>query len=215
MEKQELILVGGGGHCKSCIEVIESTGTFIIKGILDKKEKVGTKLCGYDILGTDDDIPQYINQKTLFFITVGHLKSADLRMEIAQKIADFGGELASVVSSSAFLSKRSSIGKGTILMNGAKVNADVSIGDNTIINTDANIEHDCVVENFVHISTGAVVNGECIVKSETFVGSNSVLVNGISVGKNVLIGAGTVVNQTIDIAGTYVGNPCRRLKNKT
>ena len=34
MDKLEIILVGGG-HCKSCIDVIEAEGRFIIKGIID------------------------------------------------------------------------------------------------------------------------------------------------------------------------------------
>ena len=35
---QKLILLGGGGHCKSCIDVIEQESKYTIEGILDKKE---------------------------------------------------------------------------------------------------------------------------------------------------------------------------------
>ena len=35
-----LILIGGGGHCKSVIEVAESAG-YNIKGILDVPDEVG------------------------------------------------------------------------------------------------------------------------------------------------------------------------------
>ena len=31
---KSLILFGNGGHCKSCIEVIENTGKYLIKGII-------------------------------------------------------------------------------------------------------------------------------------------------------------------------------------
>ena len=40
MSKNNLILIGGGGHCKSCIDVIEQENKFNITGILDVKEKV-------------------------------------------------------------------------------------------------------------------------------------------------------------------------------
>ena len=36
-----LLLLGGGGHCKSCIEVIEAEANFTIAGILDAADKVG------------------------------------------------------------------------------------------------------------------------------------------------------------------------------
>ncbi len=51
-----LILVGGGGHCKSVIDVAESMGHSIL-GILDLPENVGHSMLGYLVLGTDDDIP--------------------------------------------------------------------------------------------------------------------------------------------------------------
>ena len=41
MNKKPIILIGGGGHCKSMIEVIESAGKFQIIGIVDVAEKVG------------------------------------------------------------------------------------------------------------------------------------------------------------------------------
>ena len=34
--KPEIILLGGGGHCRSCIDVIEQAGDFNIAGIVDK-----------------------------------------------------------------------------------------------------------------------------------------------------------------------------------
>lgn len=36
-----LILIGGGGHCKSVIDVVESAG-YTILGIMDMPEMVGT-----------------------------------------------------------------------------------------------------------------------------------------------------------------------------
>ena len=30
--KEDLIPIGGGGHCRSCIDVIEMDGRFVIRG---------------------------------------------------------------------------------------------------------------------------------------------------------------------------------------
>ena len=61
MEQKNLILVGGGGHCKSVIYVAESAG-YNILGILDMPEDVGKKVLDYKVIGTDDDIPQYVDK---------------------------------------------------------------------------------------------------------------------------------------------------------
>jgi FlaA1/EpsC-like NDP-sugar epimerase len=55
--KQKIILIGGGGHCKSCIDVIEQEGKYTIAGVVDVKEKAGQTIMGYPFIGTDDDLP--------------------------------------------------------------------------------------------------------------------------------------------------------------
>lgn len=70
----EIILIGGGGHCRSCIDVIESEGRFKILGIVDIKEKLHRKVLGYEIIGSDEDIPRLARQFKYFFITIGILK---------------------------------------------------------------------------------------------------------------------------------------------
>ena len=60
MKKDELVLFGGGGHCKSCIDVIEQEGNYNIAGIVDIPEKLQSKLLGYKFFATDNDIPQLI-----------------------------------------------------------------------------------------------------------------------------------------------------------
>jgi len=41
---KKIILLGGGGHCKSCIDVIENENIYKIAGIIDKKKKIFIKL---------------------------------------------------------------------------------------------------------------------------------------------------------------------------
>lgn len=73
-ENKNIILVVGGGHCKSVIDVAESAG-YTILGILDKPELVDTPVLDYKVIGTDDGIPQYVD-KAEFVITEGQIKHA-------------------------------------------------------------------------------------------------------------------------------------------
>ncbi len=205
MENKNLILVGGGGHCKSVIDVAESAG-YTIKGILDLPEKVGEKILGYPIIGTDKDISDFVHE-VLFLVTVGQIKNASLRINLHQKIVNAGGKLATVVAATAHVSKYAKIGEGTVVMHHAVVNADTSIGRGCIINTFANIEHDAKIGDYCHISTGAIVNGNCIVGSETFLGSQSVMINGIKITDGCVVGAGSLVRTNLMQKGVYYGNP--------
>lgn len=210
---QNLILVGGGGHCKSVIDVAESAG-YNILGILDMPEEVGKTVLGYKVVGTDDDIPQYVG-KADFVITVGFIKNPTIRIRIFDRIKSAGGRLATIVASTARVSKYAEVGEGTVVMHHAFVNAGAKIGRNCIINTFSNIEHDVHVGDQCHISTGTMVNGDCKIGERVFLGSQSVLANGISVGDDIIVGAGALVRKSITTKGIYSGNPAiLKIKSK-
>lgn len=205
MNNKKLILIGGGGHCKSVIEIAESAG-YTILGILDRPEEVGKKVLDYEIIGVDDDIPRHVNQAD-FVITVGFIKNPALRIKLYEKVLQAGGKLATLIASTAHVSKYAQIGQGTVVMHQAFVNAGAVIGNNVIINTFANIEHDAQIGNQCHISTGTMVNGDCQIGDNCFIGSQSVLANAISICSDVIVGAGSLVRKSIHQAGIYSGNP--------
>ena len=205
MMKKQLILLGGGGHCKSVIEAAESAG-YSILGVLDMPEDIGKEILSTKVIGTDDDIPSYVN-KAEFVITVGFIKNPDIRIKLYDKIKEVGGRLATVVASTAYVSKYAEIGEGTVVLHQAFVNAGAKVGKNVILNTAVNIEHDAEIGDHCHISTGTMINGECKVGECCFIGSQSVLANGISVGDSIIVGAGSFVRKSIFEKGIYSGNP--------
>lgn len=191
-ETVPLILVGGGGHCKSCIDVIEQTGVWRIAGILDRNELIGNRVLGYQIIGTDFDIPRYVDQGCMFLITIGQIKTAEPRIKLFDAVKKAGGKCATIVSPRAYVSPHASVGDGTIVMHQALINAAATVGCNTIINTLALIEHDAVVGDHCHISTSAVINGGAEVGGECFVGSGAVLHQGTRLMPGEIIPAGTI-----------------------
>ena len=208
-----LILIGGGGHCKSVIEAAESAG-YTILGVLDVAENVGKNVLSYKIIGTDEDIPTYVD-KAEFVITVGFIKNPTIRIKLYNKVKEAGGKLATVIASTAHVSKYAEIGEGTVVLHQAFVNADAKVGCNVILNNFVNIEHDAVIGDQCHISTGAMVNGECKVGKNCFIGSQSVLANCITVGDDIIVGAGSFVRKSIFEKGIYSGNPAiLKIKSK-
>lgn len=191
MPTKPLILLGGGGHCKSVIDVAESAG-YTILGILDKPELVGTMVLDYEIIGTDDDIPRYVD-KAEFLITVGQIKSPAIRKKLALLVMRAGGKFATIIANDAYVSKFARIGEGTVIMHKVVVNADTCIGEHCIINTMANVEHEVQIGGFCHVSTGVMVNGNCVIGDNVFIGSGSILYNGISVMDNAIIPARSIV----------------------
>jgi sugar O-acyltransferase (sialic acid O-acetyltransferase NeuD family) len=191
--KEKIILIGGGGHCKTCIDVIEAEGTYEIEGILDKPENNGKRVLRYSMIGGDDLIASLAKDHKHFLITLGQLKSPDRRRELFDKIGVLGGTMPVIISPRAYVSKYADIDVGTIVMHNAIINAGAKIGKNCIINTGAIVEHDAVIEDNCHISTGAIINGGVIIRKNTFFGSGAVSREYIAIRSNSFIKAHSFV----------------------
>ena len=70
---KNLYLIGGGGHCHSCIDVIEQENKYQIKGIFDLPNNIGKDILGYKVIGTDNDIESYIKKDNYFLVTIGQI----------------------------------------------------------------------------------------------------------------------------------------------
>lgn len=197
-QKDDLILIGGGGHCRSCIDVIEMDGRFTIRGIVDEKDCLDHTLTTYPLLGREEDLFKLAKSCQNFLITIGQIKSPEPRIRLFEHLKQLGMTLPVVVSPLAHVSRQVELGEGTIIMHHALVNAGASVGRNCIINTKALIEHDAVIEDHCHISTAAVVNGAAKVQRYSFIGSNAVLREYVVVGEESIVGAGVTILHSVD-----------------
>lgn len=188
---KDLYLVGGGGHCHSCIDVIEQEGAFRIRGIFDVKNNLSKSILGYKVIGVDDDLNKFIAPENYFLITVGQIRNFQKRADIFNRLLSAGANLPNIISPRAYVSKHVLFGKGNIVMHDVLINANVKIENNNIFNSKCLIEHDVVVESHCHISTAAIVNGNCRIASGVFVGSNAVIEQGREIPKEELVSAGS------------------------
>lgn len=187
---ENIILIGGGGHCKSVIDVIECENKFKILGIIDIDKNVGQKILGYSIIGTDKDLDEIFKTCKNAHVTIGHIKTNESRRKIFEKLKKIGFNMPIIISPLAYVSKHAQISEGTVIMHNALVNSSVTIGKNCIINTKALVEHDAIIGDNCHISTASVINGGVNVAENTFFGSNATSKEYINIGKNCLIGGG-------------------------
>ena len=189
--KPRLILIGGGGHCASCIDVIEQEDKFEIAGIVDGA-LAAKELLGYPILGGDETLGQLRSRHDYALITVGQIKTPSVRIRLFGHLNSLGFKLPTIISPRAYVSGHATIGEGTVIMHDALVNARAVVGNNCIINTKALVEHNAIVGDHCHISTAAVINGGVEVKAGSFVGSNAATKEAIVTKENAFIKAGSI-----------------------
>lgn len=193
MSENLILLLGCGGHARSCIDVIEQHGYFRIIGLVGTTEEVGGTVLGYPIIGDDASLPALLSKYRRALVTVGQIKSPDTRMRLFETARQLGCELPVIVSPRAYVSPHAKLGVGTVVIQGAIINACAEVGANCIVNTAAVVDHDAIIGEHCHISTAAVLNGGVKVGAGTFIGSNTTIRQGIRIGSRCVIGMGQTV----------------------
>lgn len=205
MTKINLLLIGAGGHARSCIDVVEQLGQYNIIGLVGTATEVGNQCLGYRIIATDIGLQGLAASCSYAFVAVGHMTSPEKRIQLYQMCLRLGFISPTLISPRAYVSRHATIGAGTIVMPGAIVNAAASVGRNCIINSQALIEHDATIEDHSHISTGAIINGGALVGSGSFVGSGSIVRDGRRLGDRCVIGMGLAVRHDQPSETQFIG----------
>jgi sugar O-acyltransferase (sialic acid O-acetyltransferase NeuD family) len=206
-----LLLIGGGGHCKSIIDSLLSRRKIWKKiSILDNKIKVDTVINGFKVVGNDNDLKYfYDNGYTHAFISFGDIQSQQNRLLLYLKLKKIGYILPNIIDNSSNLSEFVTLKEGIFVGKNTIINSNTTIGNCVILNSRATIEHDCEIGDFTNIATSVVINGNVKIGKKCFLGSGTVVRNGVSIGENSIIGMGSIVIKDMPSNIIAFGNPCK------
>jgi len=212
--KNNVVVVGSGGHAKVIIDIIEKQDSFSIIGLIDGFRKPGTEIYGYKVLG-GEAILATADYKD---ITHGIVAIGDnwVRSRVATTIKQLKPDCSFIkaIHPSANLARDVIIGEGTAVMAGAIINSGTVIGSHCIINTNASVEHDNTLGSFVAIAPGAVTGGNVTIGDFSTVGLGAKVIHKIAIGTHSLIGAGAVVIEDIGNQAVWYGIPARLARKR-
>ena len=198
----KLVIIGAGGHGKVVADIAEKNGyTDIV--FLDDNGSLN-ECAGFPVVGSTTLLPTFQDDCD-FIVAIGN---AEARQRIQDSIA---GYVATLVHPHASISRRVTIGEGSVVMAGAVINSDVVLGKGCIVNTSASVDHDCHIEDYTHVSVGAHIAGNVTVGTRSWVGIGATINNNIFVCNDCMIGAGAAVVHDITETGTYIGVPARKM----
>lgn len=194
-------LYGAGGHCGVVIDILRESGISEIKVTDDNPD---TDI--YD--GCQMTEPTLHYERAI--ITIGNCA---VRRKIAERI--IADEYVTAIHPSSIISPTAHVGEGSVIVQGAILQAHARIGRHCIVNTKASVGHDVIAEDFVHIASGATVCGGARIGEGTWIGAGSVVKQRVNIGKDCMIGAGSIVVSDIPDNVVAYGNPCRIVRENT
>ena len=169
-------------------------------------EKSGTSVYGIPIEGRE----AFVRLPSWQVLAVnGGPNTFRRRKEIITGLDVEYGRWATVVHSSAAVSKYAKIGRNVYIGPNATVHAGAVIDDHALVMAGAVVHHDCFVGAYSIVGGGAVLAGESIVGDGVFVGAGSCVRQRSTIGSGALVGMGAVVVKDVAPFAVVAGNPAR------
>lgn len=194
----DIVVFGGGGHAKMCIDLLNVMGGYRIIGIIDRDLPLNSSVLGVPVIGREMDFPEiYASGVKNAVLGIGAADTHIIREKLFYKLKSIGFFLPNLIHPKACVEQSVFMGEGNQVMANATVGSSAKIGHNCIINSGAIVSHDCVLEDNVHISPGAVLAGWVSVGSNSLIGMNATVFMKISIGQNVTVFNGNNVMANI------------------
>lgn len=211
-----LVIVGAGGHARSTVDVVESSGTHQIDCLYDPVVSEPGDVFGYPVYSADSSLAELIRRQSCeVFIAVGdNFQRQRIQHEIAATIKQV--RFATLIHKQSSISPRASVGEGCVVMAGATINAGCVLGSGVVVNTNASVDHDCVIKDFASLAPGVVLGGNVSIGERTSVGLGAQSIHRVNVARDVVIGAGSLLLSNIEqeLSVAY-GRPARVVRQRT
>ena len=184
----DLILLGGGGHAKVLMDVVQAQNSRIA-GYSDPNpcawlDAIAITRIAEAQLGAS-------SQLIMGFVGLD-CQALERRYSIMRSYRDKGAYFPTLIHPSATISPTAHIAPGAQILPGAIINAYATIGEGCVINSKAVVEHDAVIATGVHIAPGAVVLGGATIGGFSYIGSNAVVVQNSQIPPRTFVKALTI-----------------------
>ena len=204
-----IVVIGNGGHSRSCIDAWSATSALQPIGCTGPNPAEVSEI---PYLGTDDALPDLLAQGYgRVFVALG---GSQRRERCTREAVALGFSAHTLVADSAQVARTATIGSGAAVLRGAIVGAFTDVGEGAIINTGASIDHNCMIGPYAHIAPGTHLAGNVRVGAHSMLGVGTSVVPGVRIGAGATIGAGAVVISDVPDGQTVVGIPARPVRTK-
>lgn len=147
----------------------------------------------------------------LLAMGIGKVGIDSPRFPLLQTYLSSGYSMPSIVGQHAVVHDDVHLGAGTVVLDGAVVVTGTQMGRACIVNTHATVDHDCDLGDDVHVAPGATLSGGVTVGSRCLIGTGARVIQGVTIVADCLVAAGATVVRNLEIPGTYMGTPARRV----
>ena len=217
MEKnKKLIIYGVGETAEIAYEYFTHDSEYeVVAFTADKNYIEKDKLFGIPVQEFETIENIYSTVEYEMFVAATYNQLNRVREKMYYKAKDKGFNLASYISSHAFVWHNVKLGDNVFIFENNVIQHQCEIGNNVILWSGNHIGHRSVIKDHAYLSSHCVISGFCEIGSYSFLGVNCTFNDNIKIAADTLVGSGALVVKSQDAVGALLmGNPAK-LSNKT
>lgn len=190
----DVMIWGGGGHAKVCIEIFKVAYGRLPYGIIDAHLPIGTRVLGVPVIGRESALELLRDRGVRNAVLgIGAVLAHGSRSTMLARLRKAGYRLPNLIHPKAAIDESVRLGEGNVVFANATVSADVVIGDGCILNSGSVVSHDCCLGSNVHLAPGALLAGAVKVGDDTLIGMAATVFLKTTIGRGVRINNGASV----------------------
>lgn len=202
IDETTLLLVGGGGHGKTLIDLISVLETYQVGGIVDNNLEPGSLILDMPVFGGDELLPDLFNAGFRQAINgVGGIGNVAVRLEVFDKLTEAGFEFPKLIHPSAWIEPSAELAYGVQVLPLTYVGTDSSIGFGSLLNAHVIVSHDCHIGQCVNLSPGATLAGGVKIQDHAQIGMGVTINMNLTIGADARIGNGATIKADVPPGG--------------
>lgn len=201
---KKLVIVGSGETAELAYEYFSADSEYEVVGFSVEKAYLEREtLHELPVVALEDIEQRYPPSDHFAFVAISSTKLNRIRTRLYLDMKRRGYQLASYVSSRAFVWRNAQIGENCFIFEHNTVQAFVKVGNNVVLWSGNHIGHNTVIRDNCFISSHVVISGFCDIGENCFLGVNSAIINNITIGKDCFIGAGALIQKDAPEGAVY------------
>lgn len=205
-----LVLVAAGGLAREAIAVLGRGRDVVL--LDDDAARWGAVIGGAPVVGPLEKITAHPDREVV--VCAGN---GAVRRNLVARLAAHGVEperYAAVVHPAVRVPAGCTIGRGSIVLAGVILTADVRVGEHVVVMPSVTLTHDVVLEDFSTVCAGVSLGGGVRVEEAAYLGMNASARPGVVIGAGATLGMGSVLLHDVPPGETWAGVAAAPLRGR-
>ncbi len=204
MKTKKLIIVGDSAFAEIAHEYFGTDSDYEVVGFsVERAFLKSSEMRGLPVIAFEELEMHFSPATHYIYVATVYTQLNRLRARLAAAAKGKGYQLATYVSSRAFVWRNVELGEHCFIFEDNTVQPFVKIGNNVVLWSGNHIGHHSVVRDNCFIASQVVISGFCDIGENSFLGVNTTLANNVTIGKDNWIGPNVAVMKNTEAGALF------------